>query len=66
MLLKRLLLVAISLTVGAAVTYALVVFVLGTTVVEYGAFYFFMTAFFLALALGIWLDKFMGTDLLPE
>ena len=66
MLLKRLLLVAISLAVGAALTYAIVVFLLGTTVVEYGAFYFFMTMLFLALALGIWLDKFMGTDLLPE
>ena len=66
MLVKRLLLVAISLVVGAAVTFALVVFLLGTSVEEYGALYFFLTAFFFACALGIWLDKFMGTDLLPE
>ena len=66
MLVKRLLLVVISLAVGAAVALGLVVFVLSTTVEEYGTFYFVMTAFFIACALGIWLDKFMDTDLLPE
>ena len=66
MLVKRLLLVAISLAVGVVITLGLVRFVLSTSVAEYGGFYFVMTAFFLACALGIWLDKFMDTDLLPE
>ena len=66
MLVKRLLLVAISLAVGVVITFGLVQFVLNTSVAEYGGFYFVMTAFFLACALGIWLDKFMDTDLLPE
>jgi len=66
MLVKRLLLVAISLAVGVVITLGLVQFVLSTSVAEYGGFYFVMTALFLACALGIWLDKFMDTDLLPE
>jgi hypothetical protein len=66
MLVKRLLLIVISLAVGAAVTLGLVMLVLNTSVQEYGGFYFFMTAFFLACAVGIWLDKFLETDLLPE
>lgn len=66
MLVKRLLLFVISLALGAGIALGLVMFVLNTTVEEYGAFYFFMTAFFIACAFGIWLDKFMDTDLLPE
>lgn len=66
MLVKRLLLFVISLAVGAAVTVGLVRVVLSTSVEEYGTFYFLMTALFLAFALGIWLDKFMDTNLLPE
>ncbi len=66
MLAKRLLVIVISLAVGAVVTVGLVRFVLGTTVAEYGTFYFSMTAFFLGAALGIWLDKFFGTEFLPE
>lgn len=66
MVLRRLLLVVISLAVGAAIAAGIVIFLLDTTIAEFGAFYFSMTAFFLACALGIWLDKFMGTDLLPE
>lgn len=66
MLVKRLLLFVISLAVGVAVTMGVVIFVLSTSVEEYGGFYFFMTTFFIACAVGIWLDKFMDTDLLPE
>lgn len=66
MLVKRLLVIVISLVVGAIVTVGLVRFVLETTVAEYGTFYFAMTAFFLGCALGIWLDKFLGTEFLPE
>ena len=66
MLLKRILLVVISLVLGALITTAIVIYVLNTTVSEYGTFYFSMTAFFIACAIGIWLDKFMDTRLLPE
>ncbi len=66
MLVKRILVIVISLVVGAIVTVGLVTFALGTTVAEYGTLYFVLTAFFLACALAIWLDKFMGTEFLPE
>lgn len=66
MLVKRILVIVISLIVGAVVTVGLVRFVMDTTVAEYGALYFILTAFFLGCAVGIWLDKYMGTDLLPE
>ena len=66
MLLKRIVLIIISLVLGALITTGIVIFVLSTTVGEYGTFYFTMTAFFIACAIGIWLDKFMDTKLLPE
>jgi len=66
MLLKRIVLIIISLVLGALITTGIVIFVLNTTVGEYGTFYFSMTAFFIACAIGIWLDKFMDTRLLPE
>ena len=66
MLVKRIVLVIISLVLGALITTGIVIFVLNTTVGEYGTFYFSMTAFFIACAIGIWLDKFMNTNLLPE
>lgn len=66
MMIKRLLLVVISLALGAIITAGLVILLLETTIAEYGAFYFGMTAFFIACAIGIWLDKFMGTEFLPE
>ena len=66
MLVKRIVLVLISLVLGALITTGIVIFLLNTTVGEYGTFYFSMTAFFIACAIGIWLDKFMDTNLLPE
>lgn len=66
MLVKRILVIVISLAAGAIITVGLVRVVLDTTVAEYGTFYFSMTAFFLACAIGIWLDKFLDTDFLPE
>ena len=65
MLLKRLLLAAISIAVGAGLTTA-IVFLVGTTPAEYGFIYFFFTALSLALAIAIWLDKFMNTEILPK
>jgi hypothetical protein len=65
MLVKRILLILIALAVGAGVT-AAVTFLVGTTPAEYGFAYFFFTALCLAIALGIWLDKFMNTEILPK
>jgi biotin transporter BioY len=74
MIVRRILLLVISLAIGYAATYLIVEFVLGTTVAEfwrgpeepYNIHYFLLVGFFLALAVGIWLDKFMGTKILPK
>jgi hypothetical protein len=65
MLIKRLILAVISLVFGFAVTYATITAV-GTNLEEYGGMYTFFTALALACALGIWLDKLMGTEILPK
>lgn len=66
MLVKRIMVIVISLVVGAVVTVGILRFILGTTVAEYGTLYFILTTFFLGCALGIWLDKFLETEFLPE
>ncbi len=71
---KRILLVVLSLAIGYAATYLLVIFLLETTVAEfwrgpeepYKIHYFLLVGFFLALAAAIWFDKFFGTEILPE
>ncbi|MEZ4511436.1 MAG: hypothetical protein R3C62_06150 [Chloroflexota bacterium] len=65
MLIKRLALMAISFAVGFVLT-LVITFAIGTTLEEYGGIYTFFTALSLACAVGIWLDKFMGTELLPK
>lgn len=65
MLVKRLILTVISLVFGVVATIA-ITWVIGTTPAEYGGTYFFFTALALALALAIWLDKFMETEILPK
>lgn len=65
MLIKRLILAIISLSVGFGATYLLVTAV-GTTFEEYGGIYTFFTALSLGCVVGIWLDKFMETELLPK
>ncbi|MEM7118565.1 MAG: hypothetical protein AAF614_39465 [Chloroflexota bacterium] len=65
MLVKRLILAVISLVFGYGVTFLLTI-AMSTTIAEYGGIYTFFTALSLACALGIWLDKFMGTELLPK
>jgi hypothetical protein len=65
MLVKRILLVIISLAFGVLVTFGIVL-AIGTTPQIYGLIYFSFTALALAIALGIWLDKFMGTEILPK
>jgi F0F1-type ATP synthase assembly protein I len=74
MLLKRILLAIISLVIGYAVTFLIVTRFLQTSVAEFWVGpeqpvnipYFILTGIFIALGVGIWLDKFMGTDILPE
>ena len=66
MFVKRFVLALISVAVGVIVTQLIVVFVLDTIASHYGTMYYALTVLFIAIALGIWLDKFMGTDILPE
>lgn len=66
MFVKRLLLAFISIAVGVVVTYGIVVIILDTIPSWYGGMYFFFTTLFIALALGVWLDKFMGTEILSD
>ena len=73
MVLKRIALVIISLVIGYAVTF-LIVLLLGTSVEEFWMGpeepvcipYFLLVGFFIALAAAVWLDKFMGTEILPK
>lgn len=68
MLVKRFLLVVISLAVGFGVTWAVVnaSFIAGSNLEEFGFTYTFFTTLSLAIAVGIWLDKFMGTEILQK
>lgn len=65
MLIKRLILALISIVFGVAATF-LIMMLVGTNYATYGFGYTFFTSLALACFLGIWLDKFMGTNLLPE
>jgi hypothetical protein len=73
MLVKRILLIVISLIIGYVTTY-LITILLGTSVEEFWMGseqpirfpYFILVGFFIALAVSIWLDKFMGTEILPK
>ena len=68
MLVKRLILVVLSLAIGFVLTVAAVYapFIADTNLEEYGFLYTFFTVLSLALAAGVWLDKFMGTEILPK
>ena len=65
MVVKRLILAIVSIAFGVIVTTGVTVLI-GTTPAEYGMPYFIFTSLALAVALGVWLDKFMGTKLLPK
>ncbi|MEW5986308.1 MAG: hypothetical protein AB1791_06715 [Chloroflexota bacterium] len=70
MLVKRLMLAVISLVAGTTLTFVITL-LLGTTPAEFGLTlegipYFLFTALSFALAIAIWLDKFMGTEILPK
>jgi hypothetical protein len=74
MLTKRILLIAISLVIGYGATFLITTLLLGTTVAEFWMGpeqpvpipYFILVGFFIALAVAIWLDKFMDTNILPK
>ena len=73
MLVKRLALLVISLALGYASTYFVVIFVLGTTVAEYmwgpefiPLPYWHLTGLTMAIFWALILDKFMGTEMLPK
>lgn len=70
LLIKRIGLIVISMVLGAGLTWAIVTlpipFFPNTSVAEYGAVYFTLTAFFIGCAIALILDRFAGTDLLPK
>lgn len=74
MLIKRLLLAAISFGLGYGITFFIVTVLLETSVAEFwlgpelpvNIPYFILTGFFIGLAIAVWLDKFMGTEILPK
>jgi hypothetical protein len=77
MLIKRLLLTVISFGLGYGITFLIVILpppLLDTTVAEFWVGpelpvnipYFILTGFFIGLAIGVWLDKFMKTEILPK
>ena len=66
MLIKRLALCVISLVIGFLITWFVVIFIAETTLDQYGLWYTSFTALAVACAIGIWLDKFMGTEILPK
>lgn len=62
---KRLILAVLSLGIGFALTVGITILI-GTTPAEYGPIYMIFTSLSLAVAIGIWLDKFMRTNILPK
>ncbi|GJM43130.1 MAG: hypothetical protein DHS20C20_34120 [Ardenticatenaceae bacterium] len=65
MLLKRLGIGVVSLLVGFGLT-VIIVQLIGTTLEEYGVYYTFFTSLSIGCAVAIWLDKFLGTEMLPK
>ena len=71
---RRIILAVVSVVLGYALTFLLVISpILGTTVAEYAwgpeqipIPYFFMTGISLAIAIMFILDKWAGTELLPK
>ena len=71
---RILVLVILSLIFGLAVTHA-GMWLMGTNVEEYGTYfgttgdglaYYPLTIIFAALGIAIWLDKWLGTEILPH
>ena len=68
MLVKRLLVLVLSLAIGFGLTVAVIYapFIADTTLEEYGFYYTFFTSLAFGCAVAIWLDKFLGTEMLPK
>jgi hypothetical protein len=66
MLAKRIILIVVSMILGGLLTAAICIFALGTTVAEFGIYYFTYTTFSFGVAITLTLDKFVGTNLLPK
>lgn len=67
MLIKRILLVIISLAIGFGLTTVILYTnYVDTTIAEYGNIYYITTGLSFAIAIAIWLDKFMKTEILPK
>ena len=66
MLVKRLILLVVSMAVGYGVTLGLTLLIDGMSIEKYGFYYTLFTTISFGLAVGIWLDKFMGTDILKK
>jgi hypothetical protein len=69
--LKRVLLVLLSLGGGVAGVFGILgllnlAYGAGVTLERYGAAYAILTGIPLAVLVGIWLDYFLGTGILPE
>lgn len=65
MLVKRLGVMLVSFIIGFFVTWGIILLI-DTTIGEYGGIYTFFTALTIGCAVGIWLDKFAGTEMLPK
>ena len=65
MLVKRLGVMLVSFIIGFLVTWGIIILI-QTTIGEYGGIYTFFTSLTIGCAVGIWLDKFAGTEMLPK
>jgi hypothetical protein len=65
MLVKRLGVMLISFILGFILTWGIIL-AIGTTIGEYGPIYTFFTSLTIGCAIGIWIDKFVGTEMLPK
>jgi hypothetical protein len=71
---RRLIVWVVSFALGFVVSYLLIVVgfpiinrnAVGMTLEEYGTIYFLVTMVPIALVFVTWLDKFMGTKILPD
>ena len=75
MLMKRLSVWAVSMAIGIAIAAAFVTLILPwmgpnngnpISIQKYGTIYFIVTAVPIGLIFVVWLDKFMGTRILPD
>lgn len=71
---RRLIVWGVSLVLGFVISWAIIVIgfpilkpvAAGITIAKYGTIYFLVTMIPIALVFVTWLDKFMGTKILPD